>query len=156
MFPEFAHWVKPPFKVLSIPAAKYRSPESSRRPEAFQRIDRLCRLTLRCLDELSVPWYKTMTTVSSIYVTRAVAMNFKIGFWAATGKTANAPLLWRNSWKRRQSHARPSDSVLTWMCGHKTKISIFTQGAFKVTEETFPVSSLGCRCRCSFEGGKQD
>lgn len=105
MFPEFAHWVKPPFKVLSIPAAKYRSPESSRRPEAFQRIDRLCRLTLRCLDELSVPWYKTMTTVSSIYVTRAVAMNFKIGFWAATGKTANAPLLWRNSWRRRQSHA---------------------------------------------------
>lgn len=86
MFPEFAHCVKPPFKVLSIPAAKYRSTESSWRPKALQCIDRLCRFTLRCLDELSGPWYKTMTTISSIYVTWVVVMNFRIGFWAATGK----------------------------------------------------------------------
>lgn len=86
MFPEVAHCVKPPFKVLSIPAAKYWSPESFWRPKALLRIDRLCRFTLRCLDELSVPWYKTMTAISSIYVTWVVVMNIKIGFWAAIGK----------------------------------------------------------------------
>lgn len=108
-FPEFAHCIKPPFKVLSIPAAEYWSPESSWRPKALQRIDRLCRFTLRCLDELSMPWYKTMTKISSIYVTWVV-VNFKIGFWAATGKLQTHCNLGEMTAKEHSIYS-PSESI---------------------------------------------
>lgn len=146
MFPEFAHCVKPPFKVLSIPAAKYWSPESSWRPRALQRIDRLCRFTLRRLDELSVPWYKTMTTISSIYVTGAVVMNFKIGFWAAIGKLQircdSAEMADKGGSVYSLSD---SDSMKTYIYSHKPKYQISHQKLSKLPRilSQFPLSNAG-------------
>lgn len=58
------HCVKPPFKLQQ----RINPPGPLQGPELCKRIDRLCRLILPCLDELSVSWYKTVTTTTSLDV----------------------------------------------------------------------------------------
>lgn len=58
------HCVKPPFKLLW---QHIDPPGPLRGLELCRSIDRLCRFTLLCLDELSVSWYKTMTTTPHLF-----------------------------------------------------------------------------------------
>lgn len=83
MFPEFEHCVKPPFKVLSIPAAKYWSPEG---PELYSLlidyVDSLCSVWMSCLCRDTRQWQESHLFM----VTRGVAVNFKSGLFVAMGE----------------------------------------------------------------------